>query len=293
MIRVATSGFSFKDWLGRVYPPDLKEREMLAYYEHRLGFDCTELNFTYYSMPTQRTMHSLLERTGDDFRFLVRTHSDMTHKIWRDEERNEVKDNQEVFDQFRYGLDPLIKAKRLGCILIQFPIFFYPRQTHFEYLASCRKWLKDVPAAVEFRNAAWATSETYTFLREHNLGFCIVDEPKSSRLMPFVPELTSDVGYFRLHGRSPNWFGGDKALRYDYFYKEAELKEFIPHIRRIEEQSRVTYVAFNNCHAGSAARNALMTRQFLDLLNASSLTPEQTQALRGEVHSRSGETLGF
>lgn len=96
-----------------------------------------------------------------------------------------------------------------------------------------------------------------------------------------MTRLTSDVGYFRFHGRSENWFGADKARRYDYLYREDEIREFIPHIRRIEEKSRTTYVAFNNCHAGSAARNALMTKQFLDLVGE--LTPEQGQAVAGKV----------
>jgi uncharacterized protein YecE (DUF72 family) len=292
MIRVATSGFSFKDWLGKVYPPDLSEREMLDYYERKLGFDCTELNYTFYSMPTRPTMSRLLERTREGFEFLVRSHSDMTHKIWRDDARTELRDNQEVFDRFRFGIDPLVRSGRLGCLLIQFPIFFIPGPENLAYLESCRRRLPDVPLAVEFRNKAWNREETYAFLHEHNLANCIVDEPQMRGLMPFVPRLTSDIGYFRLHGRSANWFGQDKARRYDYLYSDKELKEFIPHIRRVSEQSRVTYVAFNNCHAGAAARNALMTRQFLDLLNAGELNRAQQEALSGEVSPRS-PGLGF
>jgi uncharacterized protein YecE (DUF72 family) len=281
MIHVCTSGFSFPDWLGKVYPPDLKQSEMLYYYEHTLGFDCTELNYTYYSMPVARTMAALLQKTSPDFLFLVRTHADMTHNIWADDARNELKDTHEVFERFVAGLDPLIRARRLGCVLVQFPIFFHPREENFQYLARCREWLGDLPAAIEFRNSGWNREETWSFLHDHNLATCIVDEPKSTRLMPFEPRLTSDVGYFRLHGRSRNWFGADKALRYDYLYSREELNEFIPHIRRISDQSRTTFVAFNNCHAGSAARNALMTRQFLDLV--AELNPEQQQAVVGKT----------
>jgi uncharacterized protein YecE (DUF72 family) len=281
MIRVCTSGFSFPDWLGTVYPPDLKQSEMLYYYEHTLGFDCTELNYTYYSMPTARTMAALVQKTSPDFLFLVRTHADMTHNIRTRDEPRRLIDREEVFDRFRFGLQPLVRAQRLGCVLVQFPTSFHPGPENLEYLARCRAWLKDLPAAIEFRNSGWNREETYSFLRDHNLGACIVDEPRSSRLMPFVPRLTSDIGYFRLHGQSKNWFGDSKALRYDYLYSKEELKEFIPHIRRISEQSRTTFVAFNNCHAGSAARNALMTKQFLDLL--SQLTPEQQQAADGKT----------
>jgi uncharacterized protein YecE (DUF72 family) len=293
MIRIGTSGFSFKDWLGTVYPTHLKSPDMLRYYENVLGLDMTELNYTYYTMPSPGTMHGLLQKTGKDFMFLVRTHADMTHNIWEDSGRTRLIDRQEVFEKFLYGIDPLVKAQRLGCVLVQFPIFFYPRQENLEYLALCRERLKDLPAAIEFRNSGWNRPETYRFLRDHNLGTCVVDEPKGGRLMPFVPMLTSDFGYFRLHGRSPHWFGDNKELRYDYLYSAAELKEFLPAIRSIAEQSRVTYVAFNNCHAGSAARNALMTKQFLGLVGESDLSPTQRQAINGRVVPRTTASLDF
>jgi uncharacterized protein YecE (DUF72 family) len=35
-IRIGTSGFSFKDWKGTVYPMDIKDAEMLPYYNHAL-----------------------------------------------------------------------------------------------------------------------------------------------------------------------------------------------------------------------------------------------------------------
>ncbi len=50
-VRVGTSGFSFDDWVGTVYPRSLPKTRMLEYYEQALGFDTVELNFTYYSMP--------------------------------------------------------------------------------------------------------------------------------------------------------------------------------------------------------------------------------------------------
>ena len=287
MIHIGTSGFSFKDWLGVVYPADLRNAEMLSYYERVLGFDCTELNFTYYSMPTQKTMHSLLEKTSDSFQFLVRTHADMTHNIYADEARHEIKDTREVFEKFVFGIDPLVKAGRLGSVLVQWPTSFYPRPDHVEYLAKCRTWLGDLPVSVEFRNSGWNTQEAYTFLGNHSLGLCVVDEPHITRLMPFAPRVTTDVAYFRFHGRSSHWFDGPKELRYDYLYSEGELREFIPHIRKLEEQSRVTYVAFNNCHAGAAARNALMTKQFLDLIDQ--FTTGQREAVGGKASRRRGE----
>jgi len=33
MIKVGTSGFSFPDWVGNIYPANIKKGEMLPYYE--------------------------------------------------------------------------------------------------------------------------------------------------------------------------------------------------------------------------------------------------------------------
>jgi uncharacterized protein YecE (DUF72 family) len=49
MIRVGTSSFRYKDWVGPYYPPELGERDWLAFYARE--FLTCELNFTYYRLP--------------------------------------------------------------------------------------------------------------------------------------------------------------------------------------------------------------------------------------------------
>ena len=52
MIKVGTSGFSFPDWVGNIYPANIKKGDMLPYYEQKLGFKITEINSTYYTIPS-------------------------------------------------------------------------------------------------------------------------------------------------------------------------------------------------------------------------------------------------
>jgi uncharacterized protein YecE (DUF72 family) len=275
--RIGTSGFSFDDWLGRVYPAGLAKSAMLEYYEQSLGFDTVELNFTYYAMPAARTLESMLRRTGEDFTFVVRSHKDMTHEIWADEERKTLKDTSEVFRAFRDGISPLVDSCRLGCLLIQFPVFFYPVPANVEYLRKLPGLMPGVEMVVEFRNRAWLKEGMFSLLEETGLGFCVVDEPKLSRLMPFEPRLTSDIAYFRFHGRNQNWFNASREERYNYLYSREELEEFLPPLRSVSAGAKTTYTFFNNCHAGAAARNALMVKQMLGLID--SLTPEQTRVV--------------
>ncbi len=56
MIRLGTSGFSYDDWVGPVYPEALPKREWLGFYAQQ--FDTVELNVTFYRVPDQRTVQS-------------------------------------------------------------------------------------------------------------------------------------------------------------------------------------------------------------------------------------------
>lgn len=277
--RVGTSGFSFGDWLGRAYPSRLAKAKMLEYYETVLGFDTVELNFTYYAMPVPKTLASMVSRTGSDFRFVVRSHKDMTHDIWQDEGRRVLKETGDVYRAFRDGISPLVDSGRLGCVLVQFPVFFYPVPQNFEYLREIPALMPGVSVVVEFRNRAWLRPDAFRLLEESGMGCCVVDEPKLSRLMPFEPRRTSVIAYFRFHGRNQNWFNASREERYNYLYSTTELEEFIPPLRSVSAGAKTTYTFFNNCHAGAAARNALMMKQMLGLIDA--LTPVQTHVVEG------------
>jgi len=75
--------------------------------------------------------------------------------------------------------------------------------------------------------------------------------------LPDLPKLdftaTSDLAYFRLHGRNADlWYKGDNVTRYDYLYSDEELQAFIDPIRYLLANSKVVAIFFNN-HAKSQA----------------------------------------
>jgi uncharacterized protein YecE (DUF72 family) len=259
---IGTSGFQYGDWVGEFYPQAISPQAMLPTYEKEKKLNAVELNFTYYTLPSTKTLAGMVKKTSSSFRFTVRSHKEMTHEIWEDRERRRLKDTAPVFRAFREGLDPLVESARLGCVLLQFPSFFWPNTENKAYLARARDLLKEIPTVVEFRNRAWLREETFSFLKAEELGFCIVDEPKLPRLLPYEPRATSDVAYFRFHGRNPNWFGADKHERYNYLYSEEELEAFLPDIKAMVRE-RDTYVFFNNCYGAKAARNALELKHLL------------------------------
>lgn len=262
MIKIGTSGFSFADWKGTIYPPGLPDREMLSYYEKALGFHALEVNFTYYTLPSQKSFEAMSRKTSPDFEFVVKSFKGMTHEI-RNRETGERIDNQETFKKFKYSLAPLISEGKLASVLAQFPYGFFPNKENFNYLEKFKEEMGDVPLVFEFRNQNWMKEGTFEFLSKNDIGFCIVDEPKLPKLMPYLPRATSNIGYFRFHGRNPNWFNVPSSVRYDYLYSEGELKEFVPDILEVSQKTAKTFIFFNNCHAGSAAKNAAQMAKLL------------------------------
>jgi uncharacterized protein YecE (DUF72 family) len=254
MIRVGTSGYSFPDWKGPVYPQGLANDEMLPFYEKELGFPAVEINYTYYRLPSAKTMQAMVDRTSPGFEFTVKFSKEMTHDIFNDDWS--IKDNPDAFQQFMEGVQPLIAAERLACLLAQFPYAFIKKPATIEHLLRCKERVGAIPLVAEFRHHSWATPVTYESLRRHNIGWCVVDEPALPKLLPFVPELTSDIGYFRFHGRNMEWFKAQRDERYNYLYSGTEMQSFVPHIKNMQSSAKKVFVFFNNCHHGKAAINA-------------------------------------
>lgn len=269
MIKIGTCGFSFADWVGPVYPPKIKKADMLTYYNRELGLDTVEIDASYYTVMNRRVAESWVRKTTDDFTFAIKCHKDMT--------LNEIGkinpadlDNKSIFDVFLETFKPLKQSGKLLTYLAQFGPVFMKNRGNLDYILTFRERFGDLPLIVEFRHKSWLSEEnaedTFTFLEKNNLGYAIVDEPKLRALAPFVPKATNEIGYFRLHGRNKKWFGSDRDQRYNYFYSDEELSEFISPIQYISERTKITPVYFNNCHAGAAMVNALRLFKLLDLL---------------------------
>jgi uncharacterized protein YecE (DUF72 family) len=262
MIKIGTSGFSFPDWVGTIYPPDIKKGDMLPYYEKQLGFKVTEINATYYTIPSPKSFAGMIKKTSPDFDFTVKAHKSLTHEI-RDKNTGKFIDNEEAFERFRYSIEPLKKEGRLIAVLAQFPYSFHTTVENYDYIRIFKERLKDIPIVVEFRNVNWHNQQSITFLKDNHLGYCVVDEPKFKNLMPYNPTVTTDLGYFRFHGRNPHWFQASAAERYDYLYSKEELQSFIPDIKNIAGSVSKTIIMFNNCHVGKSVINA---KQLIEIL---------------------------
>jgi uncharacterized protein YecE (DUF72 family) len=255
MIYLGTSGFSYDDWVGNFYPEGLPKREWLIYYARE--FNTCEINSTYYALPQLANIKAMVKKTGDGFLFSIKANQEITHRR---------EDNAAVFESFRRVLEPVVSAGKLGCVLAQFPYSFQLTRPNWDYLKQLKERLAGLPVVVEFRNAQWLRDEVFGWLRNLDLGFCCVDEPPLPNLLPSVAEATGNVSYVRFHGRnSAKWWKHEQAWeRYDYSYTPAELKDWLPKIRKLESMSEKTFVFANNHWRTQAVSTIRQLRAMLD-----------------------------
>ncbi len=259
-IRVGTSGYSFPDWVGTVYPRDLPQKAWLSYYARR--FSTVEINSTYYRIPSPYMMAALVKKVPKGFLFTVKVPKEMTH------ERGKF---EEAVNPFLVAISPMVEAGCLASLLAQFP-YSLPRGDPLESLSHLLRLREAIPAEipvhVEFRHAFWYKPEVLDFLASHDLGFVNVDLPRLSGLPPIQTSIaTNRIGYVRFHGRNAAkwWEHEDASERYDYEYSREELADWIPKIRELADQTQLTFIFMNNCHLGKSAKDAIKIMELLGL----------------------------
>jgi uncharacterized protein YecE (DUF72 family) len=255
VIYLGTSGYSYDDWKGVVYPSGLPRQEWLAHYSAE--FRAVELNFTYYRIPTTGQMQKMDAQTPDDFIFTVKAHQDITHHRRGD---------PAPFVQLRAALAALQRRGKLGAVLLQFPYSFRNVKENVYYLQHCVKLLPELPLIVEFRNNDWLTQRTLNRLREWKVGFCNVDMPKLPGLLPKTAFVTAATSYVRFHGRNKEkWWQHDHAWeRYDYSYRKDELEEWIPHLVEMNEHAENLFIFANNHWQGQSVSTVRQIRMLLE-----------------------------
>lgn len=257
-IFIGTSGWSYDDWVGKFYPESLKSNKFLAYYSQY--FNTVEINFSYYKMPNKYVLNAILRNVPSDFVFTIKLHSSFTHQ------QGGIKPYEEVplkeRDEFLSAIDVMSSKSMLETLLAQFPQSFHFSHENLEYISKLKKAFQSYNLSIEFRNSGWYNDVVFDIFKRENITFVSVDEPLLRGLPPRDFILTNRIGYIRFHSRDANkWYEGEK-LRYDYYYSDEELREWIEKIMDNPNFDKL-YVFFNNCHNGQAVQNALRFKRML------------------------------
>jgi uncharacterized protein YecE (DUF72 family) len=267
-IFVGPAGWSYPDWAGYVYPTRRPKNFHQATYLAEF-FDTIEINTSFYNPIRADHAKGWLERVAANPSFLF------TAKLWQGFTHGSAaalpSASSEDERLVRAGFEPLLKAGKLGTVLVQFPFSFHRTAETVAYLAALIKRFADYPLTVELRHATWQTPETFAFLREQQVAFCNIDQPVIGKSLQPSAEYTSPTGYVRFHGRRyDTWFSDDPAIpgheRYNYLYSPEELSPWIARIRSIAEHTRKVFVVTNNHFQGKGVVNAL---QIISILKGS------------------------
>jgi uncharacterized protein YecE (DUF72 family) len=259
-ISVGPGGWSYADWRGRVYPEGAGAKfdtlALVAKY-----FDTAEINSSFYHPPSADTARSWLRRIEHNPRFIF------TAKLYRRFTHERGKATNEDEKVFREGLDPLMIAGKLGAVLIQFPWSFKNDREERAYLNQLCERFRSYPLVVELRHESWNNPRILQTLEDLGVGLCDIDQPLFANSIKPSAEVTSPIGYVRLHGRNyQNWFREEANVveRYDYLYSRDELEPWVERIKQVAEKTKHTFVITNNHARGQSLVNAFEVLALLE-----------------------------
>lgn len=236
-IRIGTSGWHYKHWVGKFYPAKLPPSRMFEFYQRY--FDTVELNNSFYRLPTPEAFVSWREAAPEDFCFAVKGSRFLTHN-------KKLKEPEQALQNLLPRAE-LLGAK-LGPILFQLPPRWRVNLDRLETFLHALPQAHDY--AFEFREPSWNTDPVYEILRRHNAAYCIHE--LAGFHTPIL--VTANFVYVRLHGP-----GG----KYQGCYQEEKLAEWAERIEHWSRQLKAVYVYFDNDDSGFAARNALELKKLV------------------------------
>jgi len=267
-IYIGTSGWSYPKgegtWKGYFYPAG-KINE-LEYYSQ--FFNTVEINSSFYRPPNPTYVYNWVKRVPDDFLFTIKLWQKFTHpKMYEEATGKEAVISLGDVDIFKRSVEPIARSGKLGALLAQFPPSFKNDGFGRQILGAVINTFNDYRLAVELRHRSWSDDEdTAGLLRESNVSWVQIDEPKFKTSVAEELPVTADMAYFRFHGRNAEmWWKGDSETRYKYLYSLNEIEELTQRIGEAAKETKLLFAFFNNHWRGYAPRNAVDMKRSMRL----------------------------
>jgi uncharacterized protein YecE (DUF72 family) len=224
---LGTSGWSYADWEGTLYPEALPSASRLA--EYAKHYATVEIDSTFYGTPRRSTVQNWREVAPEGFLFAAKFPKEITH------DRNLVGATAET-DGFLRTMAEL--GDRLGPLLLQLPPSF-----DVEGMGVLEDFLRRLPEgfryAVEVRHRSWLGSDLTALLRERGVALTLIDYPR----MPRMEEATADFSYIRWLGNRREFPEGHTHLKKD---RDDDLLWWSDLVGRFLEEGRTVFAYANN-----------------------------------------------
>ncbi len=142
-VYLGCTGWSMKEWVGKVYPKGTKNSDFLARYAEQ--FNAIELNNTHYRVPRAETVEKWRQESTPDFRFCPKVPQQISHS------RN-LGLGEDTLPAFIKVIAKL--EEKMGCCFVQLPPYF--GADRLELLDRfLQAWPKSIPLAAEVRHGSW------------------------------------------------------------------------------------------------------------------------------------------
>ena len=255
--------WSYKDWVGNLYPPKSQPRDFLNLYSRR--FTTVEGNTTFYAVPTVETLAKWKSQTPPGFKFCPKLHRQITHQGLLVPHLNEALG----FFERMSGLND-----RLGTIFIQLPPSYSPEYfsdlTHF--LKTCSQ--SGFSLAIEVRHQDWFlarySDRLNSLLDQLKIARVLldtrpiyncpdnpqVDSPRQKPQLPLQSVVTSDVALIRFISH-PN-----QKYNQDY------LRQWVKYLHAWFHQGISVYFFV---HCPQEVRSPMIAKYFYSLLQKADL----------------------
>ena len=224
---LGTSGWSYADWEGTLYPEGLPAASRLAEYANH--YATVEIDSTFYGTPRRSTVEKWREIVPEGFLFAAKFPQEVTH------ERNLVGSEAEA-ERFVRTMAEL--GDKLGPLLLQLPPSF-----SVEGMGVLEDFLSTLPQgpryAVEVRHRSWLRSDLPAMLREHGVALTLIDYPR----MPRMDDATADFVYIRWLGDRREFPSGHTQLKKD---RDDDLLWWAGVVDRFLQEGRTIFAYANN-----------------------------------------------
>jgi uncharacterized protein YecE (DUF72 family) len=255
-ISIGCTGWGYDGWLGSFYPKNTPKSDFLRHYSSI--FDITEVNSTFYAIPSHAITKKWYAETPNHFKFTAKLPQIITHE-------NRLASLAPHLEQFLQSMKPLQTKFLLTLVQLPPSLSFEEAKPKLEQLSS---YFPRQNYAIEGRHQSWFADSAIKYLTDKNI--CLVWSDVVGVHNP--AQLTSDFVYLRLIG--------DRNISEKEFAKlqkdrSAQMKSWIDKLEKIQDNISYAVILANNRYEGFGPATANKLRVLLGLEELSFSDPRQ------------------
>ena len=260
---VGTSSWSSPDWCGTFYPDSTEPGEMIRIYASKLP--TVEIDATWYRMPSRKMIETWKSKTPDGFIFSAKVPKVISHDKY-------LEGCEAELNQFVSVMSKL--QEKLGPLILQFPYIAKGKdpeeyRSGADFIRRLKGFIDLLPRefkwGVEIRNSRWIQPPLLDILRSRDISLVFIDYYTMDPLPKLAQRseiYTAPFVYVRFLGNRKEMDAAVKqaqeaGLRKRAFEsltkdRTAQMKAWIPPIKKLLANGIPVYVYFNNHYAGYA-----------------------------------------